>query len=106
MENKSKGFGFVCFENPKNAEEAYEKMKEKKIFDNLPPLYVNFAMKRSERQEILLKKKEEIYRLSQKMTIYARIKNEELVVRKFFRKFFEKLKSFKLTIFPYAKIIF
>lgn len=47
----------------------------------MPPLYVNFAMKRSERQEVLLKKKEEIYRLSQKMTIYARIKDENLIVK-------------------------
>ena len=96
MENKSKGFGFVCFENPKCAEEAFEKMKEKKIFDNLPPLYVNFAMKRSERQEILLKKKEELYRLSQKMTIYARIKNEDLVVSFYFKGF----------IFPYFSLYF
>jgi len=80
MENKSKGFGFVCFENPQNAEEAYNKMNNKKIFEGISSLYVNFAMKRSERQEILLKKKEEIYRLSQKMTIYARIKDENIIV--------------------------
>lgn len=54
-------------------------MKEAKIFEGLPPLYVNFAMKRSERQEVLLKKKEEIYRMSQKMTIYARIKDDSIV---------------------------
>lgn len=79
-ENRSKGFGFVCFDNPINAEDAYNKMREARIFEGLPPLYVNFAMKRSERQEVLLKKKEEIYRLSQKMTIYARIKDDTSIV--------------------------
>ena len=82
MENKSKGFGFVCFENPQNAEEAFQEMKDKKLFEGLPCLYVNFAMKRNERQEILLKKKEEIYRMSQKMTIYAKIKDENQIVKK------------------------
>lgn len=39
-------------------------------------------MKKSERQEILLKKKEELYRMAQKMTIFAKIKEENSVVKK------------------------
>ena len=56
-------------------------MKDKKLFEGISPLYVNFAMKRGERQEALLKKKEEMYRLSQKMTIFAKIKDESLIVK-------------------------
>lgn len=80
IEGKSKGFGFVCFENPQCAEEAYNNMMNKKIFEGLAPLYVNFAMKRSERQEVLVKKKEELYRLSQKMTIYVKINDGIILV--------------------------
>jgi len=39
-------------------------------------------MKKSERQEILLKKKEELYRSAQKMTIFAKIKDGNSVVTK------------------------
>lgn len=78
--NKSKGFGFVCFESPQAAEEACNKMRDQKIYEGCSPLYLNFAMKKSERQEILLKKKEELYRMAQKMTIFAKIKEENSVV--------------------------
>lgn len=78
--NMSKGFGFVCFENPDSAEHACEEMHEKTLFPGCPPLYVSYAMKKSERQEILLKKKEEMYRHSQKMTIFSKIKDENSVV--------------------------
>lgn len=78
--NKSKGFGFVCFENPQSAEEACNKMRDQRVFEGCAPLYINFAMKKSERQEILLKKKEEHYRSAQKMTIFAKIKDENAVV--------------------------
>jgi uncharacterized protein with PIN domain len=57
-------------------------MRDQKIFEGCAPLYLNFAMKKSERQEILLKKKEELYRMAQKMTIFAKIKEENSVVKK------------------------
>lgn len=79
---KSKGFGFVCFESPQAAEEACNKLRDQKVFEGCSPLYLNFAMKKSERQEILLKKKEELYRMAQKMTIFAKIKDENSVVNK------------------------
>jgi polyadenylate-binding protein len=80
-DGSSKGFGFVCFENPENAEEAYRQMNGKSIYEGLPPLYVNFAMKKSERQEHLLQKREETFKMAQKMTIFAKIKDENSVVR-------------------------
>jgi polyadenylate-binding protein len=79
-EGNSKGFGFVCFENPENADNAYKQMNGKAIYEGLHPLYVNFAMKKSERQELLLKKREETYKMAQKMTVFAKIKDENSVV--------------------------
>jgi polyadenylate-binding protein len=79
-EGSSKGFGFVCFEKPENAEEAFKQMNGKTIYDGLLPLYVNFAMKKSERQEHLLKKREETFKMTQRMTVFAKIKDENSVV--------------------------
>ena len=77
---ESKGFGFVCFTNPDDAEKALKEMNEKKIFEDIENnLYVSFAMKKGERQEQLLKKREEMYKQSQKMTIYAKIKDETAI---------------------------
>jgi polyadenylate-binding protein len=78
-ENKSKGFGFVCFENAPDAEIAFNEMNNKQVFQNLEPLYVNFAMKKSERQELLLKKREEMFKLAQRMTVFVKIKDENSV---------------------------
>ena len=75
--NESKGFGFVCFNKAEDAEKALKEMNDKKIFpEQEKNLYVSFAMKKGERREALLKKREELYKLSQKMTVYAKIKNE------------------------------
>ena len=74
-------------------------MMNKKIFEGLAPLYVNFAMKRSERQEVLIKKKEELYRLSQKMTIYAKLKENIVLVKKII--LFVYLFTFYLSFFSY-----
>ena len=77
---ESKGFGFVCFENPDDAEKALQEMNNKKVFDDSENnLYVSFAMKKGERQEQLLKKREEMFKLSQKMTIYSKIKDDTAV---------------------------
>jgi polyadenylate-binding protein len=78
-EGNSKGFGFVCFALAEDAEEAFKNMNEKSMFKDLPALYVNFAMKKSERLEHLQKKKEENYKNAQKMTIFAKIKDENAI---------------------------
>ncbi|MCQ2819985.1 MAG: hypothetical protein MJ252_22185, partial [archaeon] len=53
----SKGFGFVCYENPKHAAEAI--IIENKIKNKFPtcnsPIYVSYAMKKEERDESLMK---------------------------------------------------
>jgi len=95
--NESKGFGFVCFNKSEDAEKALNEMNNKKLFDNIEEnLYVSFAMKKGERREILLKKKEELFKMSQKMTVYAKINNENE---------FNDEKSFEDQIKLYLKTI-
>jgi len=74
----SKGFGFVCFKEAQMAEKSFKELNNKKIFDvpNLPSLYVNFAMKKDERKEHLLKTRMEQMKQDQLMTIFARIKDD------------------------------
>ena len=58
-------------------------MNDKKIFKNQENnLYVSFAMKKGERRESLLKRREELYKLSQKMTVYATIKMKIISMKK------------------------
>jgi polyadenylate-binding protein len=78
----SKGFGFVCFKDSKCAENAYSALNGKKFFNDpeLPSLYVNFAMKKQERIELLKKQKAELFRTFQKLTIYVKVKDESKIV--------------------------
>jgi polyadenylate-binding protein len=77
---ESKGFGFVCFEKPEDAEVAQKEMNGKKIFDDVEnKLYVSFALKKAERKEELIKMKEKLFKESQKMTIYAKSQNDEKI---------------------------
>ncbi len=78
--NTSKGFGFVCFKEPRCAEQAYINLKDKQIFDGLPPLYVNYAMKKQERKDQLRKEKSEMFKNYQKLTVYVKVKNESEIV--------------------------
>jgi hypothetical protein len=58
-------------------------MNGKKIFDNVEnKLYVSFALKKAERKEELIKMKEKIFKESQKMTIYAKIQEDEKLRQK------------------------
>jgi hypothetical protein len=54
-------------------------MNNKTIWNNLPALYVNFAMKKSERIEHLQKRREELFKNTQKMTVFTKIKDENAV---------------------------
>ena len=55
-------------------------MNGKKIFDDVEnKLYVSFALKKAERKEELIKMKEKLFRESQKMTIYAKIQQDEKI---------------------------
>ena len=77
---ESKGFGFVCFEKPEDAEKAKNEMNGKKIFEDVEnKLYVSFALKKAERKEELIKMKEKLFKESQKMTIYAKILDDEII---------------------------
>ena len=66
-EGKSKGFGFVCFNDPDNAETAVNTLNGKEI--NGQALYVNRAQRKAERQEALRQQFEK--QRSERMAKYA-----------------------------------
>jgi len=76
----SRGFGFACFKDSRCAEQAFLGLQNKQMFQDLPPLYVNYAMKKQERKELLKREKTELYKNYQKLTIYVKVKNESEIV--------------------------
>lgn len=78
-QEKNKGFGFVCFKNPEDAEKAQRDLNGKKLWEALPSLYVSFAMKKEERHEHLIRQREELLKSSYKQTIFCKIKEGVLI---------------------------
>jgi hypothetical protein len=72
-------------------------MQNKSIWKDLPPIYVNFAMKKSERLELLHKKREETFKNAQKMTIFSKIKDENAVKSE--EDFIDQIKNYLKNIF-------
>lgn len=74
----SKGFGFVCFDNPKNAHEAFMKENASKTkFEGCEgTLYINYAMKKEDRVEMILKNNSQI----QATTIFAKLREDLLYI--------------------------
>jgi polyadenylate-binding protein len=58
-DGKSKGFGFVAYEDPEAAERAVEELNGKELADG-KPLYVGRAQKKAERQQELRRKLEQL----------------------------------------------
>jgi len=75
-DGKSKGFGFVAFEDPEAAERAVEDLNGKELVEG-KPLYVGRAQKKAERQQELKRKFEQlkIERLNRYQGVNLYVKN-------------------------------
>jgi RNA recognition motif-containing protein len=73
-----RGFGFVCFINPGHANSAFKEMKEKQFqFEGLEPLYLNYAQKKDERIEMLMK---DNFKL-EKLTVFAKLRDDMYLIK-------------------------
>lgn len=75
-DGKSRGFGFVAFEEPEDAERAVDDLNGKELIDG-KPLYVGRAQKKAERQQELKRKFEQlkIERLNRYQGVNLYVKN-------------------------------
>ncbi len=86
----SKGFGFVCFSNPAHANVAFREMREKKtIYEGLEPLYINYAQRKEERLQLLMK---DSYKL-ENLTLFAKLR-EDMYLIKTSEQFETEIKTF------------
>jgi len=75
---ESRGFGFVCFVNPGNANQAFRDLKEQKVqYPGLEPLYINYAQKKDDRIEMLMKDSIKL----EKTTIFARLREDMYLIK-------------------------
>jgi len=73
-----RGFGFVCFVNPGHANSAFRETKEKQLqFEGLEPLYLNYAQKKDERVEMLMK---DNFKL-EKLTVFAKLRDDMYLIK-------------------------
>ena len=75
----SKGFGFICYDNPKQANEAYLKENQLKTqFEGCDEaLYINYAMKKEDRVEMFLQKNTKL----EETTLYAKIRDDLIYIK-------------------------
>ena len=75
---ESKGFGFVCLNNPGEANTAFRELREKSIiFEGLEPLYINYAQRKEERVQMLMK---DSFKL-ENLTIFARLRDDMYLIK-------------------------
>jgi RNA recognition motif-containing protein len=97
----SKGFGFVCFTNPGTANQVVRTVNEKKIqFPGCDDgLYVNYAMRKDDRTEMLLKESQK----KDKNILFAKLR-EDMYMIKTHDDFDKEIKNFMKTIYGYEYI--
>lgn len=76
-DGKSRGFGFVAFEDPESAERAVDELNGKELVEGKQPLFVGRAQKKMERQMELKRKFEQlkIERLNRYQGVNLYVKN-------------------------------
>jgi RNA recognition motif-containing protein len=78
IEGNSRGFGFVCFTNPGIANQAYRETKEQNLqFSGLEPLYLNYAQKKDDRIEMLMKDSAKL----EQLTVFARLRDDMYLIK-------------------------